>query len=130
MSRACHTSEVLQQCSIPRPWAADVLLELSKAGFNVQAGIEDASGFIMFPLVVHSMDLVVSAIGIMSIGDKPSSKPGQAVEDPYEVLKVRQNHPRPSCLCWLPLSGQWRVVVHVAMVEVLESGKLQRVFCE
>ena len=57
----------------------------------MQAGIEDvdARGFIIFPLAVHTMDLVVSAVGIMSVGDKPGAKqPGQALEDPYEVLKV------------------------------------------
>ena len=55
---------------------------------GVQAGIEDASGFIIFPLVVHTLDLVVSAAGIMSIGSKSSPRPGQAVEDPYDVIKV------------------------------------------
>ena len=53
-----------------------------------QAGIEDASGFIMFPLVVHTMDLVVSAAGILSVGAKSSAKPNQAIEDPYDVIKV------------------------------------------
>jgi hypothetical protein len=60
-----------------------------------QAGIEDASGFIIFPLVIHTMDLVVSAIGIMSIGSKSAQKPNQAVEDPYDVIKVRSTPPRP-----------------------------------
>ena len=54
----------------------------------VQAGIEDTSGFIMFPLVVHTMDLVVSAVGILSVGSKSSAKPNQAIEDPYDVIKV------------------------------------------
>jgi Na+/H+-translocating membrane pyrophosphatase len=47
----------------------------------------DASGFILFPLVVHSFDLVVSAIGILSIkGTRdPSSK--SPVEDPMLVLQ-------------------------------------------
>ncbi len=53
-----------------------------------QAGIDDASGFIMFPLVVHTMDLVVSAAGILSVGSKSSAKPNQAIEDPYDVIKV------------------------------------------
>ena len=60
---------------------------------GVQAGIEDASGFIIFPLVVHTLDLVVSAAGIMSIGSRSSPRHGQAVEDPYDVIKVSA--------CWL-----------------------------
>ena len=33
------------------------------------AGIEDSTGFIMFPLVIHAMDCIVSACGIMSISE-------------------------------------------------------------
>lgn len=58
-----------------------------------QAALDDAAtvGVIMFPLVVHTMDLVVSAVGIMSV--KSSASPGakQAVEDPYEVMKAGYN---------------------------------------
>ena len=42
----------------------------------------------MFPLVVHTMDLVVSAAGTLSVGAKSSVKPSQAIEDPYDVIKV------------------------------------------
>ena len=42
----------------------------------------------MFPLVIHSLDLVVSAAGIMSIGSKSTATPLQPVEDPYAVIKV------------------------------------------
>ena len=59
----------------------------------LQADLKDASGFVIFPLVVHTLDLVVSAAGIMSIGSKPSPKPGKAMEDPYDVIKAS---PRPS----------------------------------
>lgn len=47
----------------------------------------DPSGFILFPLVIHSFDLIVSAIGIASIkGTRdPSSKSG--VEDPMVILQ-------------------------------------------
>ena len=55
----------------------------------MQAGIQDATGFIMFPLVVHSLDLVVSAVGIMSVGSV-----GRQREDPYAVMKVRPQKPR------------------------------------
>jgi hypothetical protein len=49
--------------------------------------ISDPSGFILFPLVVHSFDLVVSAIGIASIkGTRdPSSK--SILEDPMVILQ-------------------------------------------
>lgn len=41
---------------------------------------------IMFPLVVHSLDLVVSAAGIMSV--RSTAAPGpHRVEDPYAVMK-------------------------------------------
>jgi Na+/H+-translocating membrane pyrophosphatase len=51
-----------------------------------QASLPSASGFILFPLVVHSLDLVASAAGIMSIEAKP---PASALpnEDPYAVMK-------------------------------------------
>jgi hypothetical protein len=41
---------------------------------------------IMFPLVVHTLDLVVSAAGIMSV--RSTAAPGSnRVEDPYAVMK-------------------------------------------
>jgi H+-translocating diphosphatase len=50
------------------------------------AGIEDATGFIMFPLVIHAMDCIVSACGIMSISETSNRR-----EDPYKVLKGGYN---------------------------------------
>jgi inorganic pyrophosphatase len=50
------------------------------------AGVADASGFIMFPLVVHAMDLVVSAAGIFSVDPAPRPH-GSPPEDPYDVIK-------------------------------------------
>ena len=50
------------------------------------AGIEDATGFIMFPLVIHAMDCIVSACGIMSISETSARR-----EDPYVVLKSGYN---------------------------------------
>ncbi|BDA47219.1 K(+)-insensitive pyrophosphate-energized proton pump [Coccomyxa sp. Obi] len=68
--------------------AAEVISAMILGGTMAKkAGIEDASGFIMFPLVVHTMDLVVSAAGILSVGSKSSAKPNQAIEDPYDVIK-------------------------------------------
>eukprot|EP00959_Pyramimonas_sp_CCMP1952_P216770 4533319-Pyramimonas_sp.AAC.1 len=47
----------------------------------------DAEGLIMFPLVVHTLDLVVSAAGILSVGGTTPSGAKQSVEDPYSVMK-------------------------------------------
>ena len=44
-----------------------------------------ASGFVAFPLVVHAVDCVVTALGILSVSASP---PRDSVnEDPYETLK-------------------------------------------
>ncbi|PIN08859.1 Inorganic diphosphatase [Handroanthus impetiginosus] len=49
--------------------------------------IEDPSGFILFPLVVHSFDLVISSIGIFSIRNTRDSGIIGAVEDPMSILQ-------------------------------------------
>ncbi|KAH7302772.1 hypothetical protein KP509_23G086400 [Ceratopteris richardii] len=49
--------------------------------------LEDASGFILFPLVVHSFDLVVSAIGILSIRGTRDPGSKSLVEDPMAILQ-------------------------------------------
>lgn len=47
----------------------------------------DPSGFILFPLVIHSFDLVVSSIGILSIrGTRDSGQKGLN-EDPMAILQ-------------------------------------------
>lgn len=67
--------------------AAEVISAMILGGSMAkQAGLPSAAGFIMFPLVVHSLDLVVSAVGIMSVSSKPP--PGAPPnEDPYAVMK-------------------------------------------
>ena len=45
----------------------------------------DASGFILFPLVVHSFDLVISSVGIFSIRRDSSGKASS--EDPMKILQ-------------------------------------------
>ena len=48
------------------------------------------SGFILFPLLVHSLDLLVSTIGVFFVGTKkglPTQKGYGAAEDPLSVLK-------------------------------------------
>lgn len=47
----------------------------------------DPSGFILFPLVVHSFDLVVSSVGILSIRGKRDSGLIGIVEDPMAILQ-------------------------------------------
>ena len=47
----------------------------------------DPSGFILFPLVVHSFDLVISSIGILSIKGTRDASVKSPVEDPMAVLQ-------------------------------------------
>ena len=67
--------------------AAEVISAMILGGTMAkQAKLPSATGFILFPLVVHTMDLVVSAAGIMSVSAKPPPSAGP-VEDPYAVMK-------------------------------------------
>ena len=54
-----------------------------------KAQIADSTGFIMFPIVVHALDCLVSAAGIMSVNERVSLNPrmGGQKEDPYEIIK-------------------------------------------
>ena len=64
--------------------AAEVISAMILGGTMAKkAQLRDANGFIMFPLVVHALDCLVSAAGIMSVG----SGSRNSKEDPYEVLK-------------------------------------------
>lgn len=47
----------------------------------------DPSGFILFPLVVHSFDLVISSVGIFSIRGTRSSNLTAGAEDPMTILQ-------------------------------------------
>ncbi|CAN1299024.1 Pyrophosphate-energized membrane proton pump 3 [Linum perenne] len=47
----------------------------------------DPSGFILFPLVVHSFDLIISSIGVLSIRSTRSSGVKSAIEDPMAILQ-------------------------------------------
>ncbi|CAH9128345.1 unnamed protein product [Cuscuta epithymum] len=49
--------------------------------------IEDPSGFILFPLVVHSFDLIISSVGILSIRNKREAGIIGAIEDPMAILQ-------------------------------------------
>ncbi|XWS20592.1 hypothetical protein CRYUN_Cryun31cG0115700 [Craigia yunnanensis] len=45
------------------------------------------SGFILFPLVVHSFDLVVSSVGILSIRSTRDNSVKAPIEDPMTILQ-------------------------------------------
>ena len=47
----------------------------------------DPSGFILFPLVVHSFDLVVSSVGILSIRSTRDNSVKAPIEDPMTILQ-------------------------------------------
>lgn len=49
--------------------------------------LADPSGFILFPLVVHSFDLVISSVGIFSIRSTRDSSVKSPIEDPMAILQ-------------------------------------------
>ena len=68
--------------------AAEIIAAMILGGsMSKKAGIADPTGFILFPLVVHSCDLIVSAIGIMSVKGDATGKQ----EDPYALMKQGYN---------------------------------------
>ncbi|CAK9310518.1 unnamed protein product [Citrullus colocynthis] len=69
--------------------AAEIISAMILGGTMAErCKIEDPSGFILFPLVVHSFDLVISSIGILSIrrGTRESGVKGP-IEDPMTILQ-------------------------------------------
>jgi Na+/H+-translocating membrane pyrophosphatase len=48
---------------------------------------ETKSGFILFPLVVHSLDLLVSTIGVFFVSTKEGMGEQRDMEDPLDVMK-------------------------------------------
>lgn len=72
--------------------AAEIISAMILGGtMATQCGMSDAEahGFILFPLVIHAFDLVVSTIGVFSVGGtdaNPSGNPGSDV-DPLTILK-------------------------------------------
>ncbi|CAA3002407.1 pyrophosphate-energized membrane proton pump 3 [Olea europaea subsp. europaea] len=68
--------------------AAEIISAMILGGTMAQrCKLEDPSGFILFPLVVHSFDLVISSIGIFSIRNTYDSGVLGAVEDPMSILQ-------------------------------------------
>ena len=55
--------------------------------YDVFSFDSDPSGFILFPLVVHSFDLVVSTVGIFSIRGTRETGVIAPVEDPMTILQ-------------------------------------------
>eukprot|EP00850_Spirogloea_muscicola_P001012 SM000004S14882 [mRNA] locus=s4:13543:18731:+ [translate_table: standard] len=67
--------------------AAEIIAAMILGGTMARkCKLEDPAGFILFPLVVHSFDLVVSATGILSIKSTRDASVKSAVEDPMAVL--------------------------------------------
>ncbi|XP_012455328.1 pyrophosphate-energized membrane proton pump 3 [Gossypium raimondii] len=68
--------------------AAEIISAMILGGTMAQrCKIEDPSGFILFPLVVHSFDLVISSIGILSIRSTRDSSVKAPIEDPMAILQ-------------------------------------------
>ncbi|KAL8136993.1 hypothetical protein V2J09_002994 [Rumex salicifolius] len=66
--------------------AAEIISAMILGGTMAQrCKIEDPTGFILFPLVVHTFDLVVSSAGIFSIRSKREA--GLKAEDPMKILE-------------------------------------------
>lgn len=55
--------------------------------FNVDLICADPSGFILFPLVIHSFDLIISSVGIFSIRGTRDSGVKSPIEDPMMILQ-------------------------------------------
>ncbi|GAY61675.1 hypothetical protein CUMW_211890 [Citrus unshiu] len=68
--------------------AAEIISAMILGGTMVQrCKLENPSGFILFPLVVHSFDLVISSIGILSIRSSRDSSVKAPIEDPMAILQ-------------------------------------------
>lgn len=68
--------------------AAEIISAMILGGTMAQrCKIEDPSGFILFPLVVHSFDLVISSVGIFSIRGTCDTGVIGAMEDPMAILQ-------------------------------------------
>ncbi|KAF8007649.1 hypothetical protein BT93_K1597 [Corymbia citriodora subsp. variegata] len=68
--------------------AAEIISAMILGGTMAQrCKIADPSGFILFPLVVHSFDLVVSSVGILSIRGTRESGLKASIEDPMTILQ-------------------------------------------
>lgn len=68
--------------------AAEIISAMILGGTMAQrCKIEDPSGFILFPLVVHSFDLLISSVGIFSIRGTRGPAAIGVKEDPMDILQ-------------------------------------------
>jgi H(+)-translocating pyrophosphatase len=74
--------------------SAEILAAMILGGALAEQGgftYDQKSGFILFPLLVHSLDLIVSTIGILFVKTKPGLPSLRAdygeLEDPLDILK-------------------------------------------
>ena len=77
--------------------SAEIISAMILGGFlanHANLDFETKSGFILFPLVVHSLDLLVSTISVFFVRTKsglPTHKSYGQIEDPLDVLKRGYN---------------------------------------
>merc|ERR1712164_207306 len=51
--------------------SAEIISAMVLGGqFATQAGVEDTTGFVMFPLVIHAFDLVLSGLGVITVNTR------------------------------------------------------------
>lgn len=95
--------------------AAEIISAMILGGTMAQrCKIEDPSGFILFPLVVHSFDLVVSSVGIFSIRGTRESGVMTTVEDPMAILQKGYSVTIVLAVLAFGLSTRWLLYVEQA----------------
>jgi H(+)-translocating pyrophosphatase len=75
---------------------------------------KDEAGFILFPLVVHSFDLVVSSVGIFSIRGTRESGVLSPIEDPMAILQKGYSVTIVLAVLAFGLSTRWLLYVEQA----------------
>lgn len=95
--------------------AAEIISAMILGGTMAQrCKIEDPSGFILFPLVVHSFDLVVSSVGIFSIRGTRESGVMTPTEDPMAILQKGYSVTIVLAVLAFGLSTRWLLYVEQA----------------
>lgn len=95
--------------------AAEIISAMILGGTMAQrCKIEDPSGFILFPLVVHSFDLVVSSVGIFSIRGTRESGLMTPMEDPMAILQKGYSVTIVLAVLAFGLSTRWLLYVEQA----------------
>lgn len=95
--------------------AAEIISAMILGGTMAQrCKIEDPSGFILFPLVVHSFDLIVSSVGIFSIRGTRESGVMAPMEDPMAILQKGYSVTIVLAVLAFGLSTRWLLYVEQA----------------